>query len=138
MSDGAVEKREVSPRAVLRPRLRLRGFAALASPRPRPDVAGRGRDARALGRRVADSCDAGIRIGESLAQHMVAVPITPKLEMAVVATPAYFACHGTPKTTADLLEHNCVGYRRTGSGAPPKRLRFSRLSSLDGDDFGDR
>lgn len=65
---------------------------------------------------VADGCDAGIRIGESLAEHMVAVPITPALEMAVVATPAYFEQHGLPATPADLAQHNCLRFRQT-SGA---------------------
>jgi DNA-binding transcriptional LysR family regulator len=66
---------------------------------------------------IADGCDAGIRLGESLAEHMVAVPITPMLEMAVVATPDYFARRGEPATPADLVRHNCVGYRNTSSGA---------------------
>lgn len=66
---------------------------------------------------VADGCDAGIRLGKSLAEHMVALPITPPLEMAVVATPDYFARHGTPKSPDDLTQHNCVRYRQTSSGA---------------------
>jgi DNA-binding transcriptional LysR family regulator len=70
----------------------------------------------ALANIVADGCDAGIRIGESLAEHMVAVPITPALEMAVVATPEYFQQHGMPATPADLAQHNCLRFRQT-SGA---------------------
>jgi DNA-binding transcriptional LysR family regulator len=66
---------------------------------------------------IADGCDAGIRLGESLAEHMVAVPITPMLEMAVVGTPDYFARRGEPATPADLVRHNCLGYRNTSSGA---------------------
>lgn len=65
---------------------------------------------------IADGCDVGIRIGESLAEHMVAVPITPALEMAVVAAPAYFEQHGVPSTPTDLARHNCIRYRLT-SGA---------------------
>lgn len=60
---------------------------------------------------IADGCDAGIRLGESLAEHMVAIPITPKLEMAVVASPAYIAANGEPATPADLIRHNCIRYR---------------------------
>lgn len=60
---------------------------------------------------VAERCDAGIRLGESLSQHMVAVPITPMLEMAVVGTPDYFARHGQPAIPEDLVKHNCVAYR---------------------------
>lgn len=62
---------------------------------------------------IAEGCDAGIRIGESLAEHMVAVPITPALEMAVVATPAYFEQYGIPASPADLAQHNCIRYRLT-------------------------
>ncbi len=66
---------------------------------------------------IADGCDAGIRLGRSLADHVVAVPITPVLSMAVVGTPAYFERHGVPKTPADLVHHNCINYRYSGNGA---------------------
>lgn len=66
---------------------------------------------------IADGCDAGIRMGESLAPHVVAVPISPMLEMAVVASPGYFRRKGVPKTPADLANHDCVAYRHTSSGA---------------------
>lgn len=66
---------------------------------------------------IADGYDAGIRLGESLAEHMVAVPITPMLEMAAAGSPDYFARHGTPATPADLIGHNCLCYRHTTSGA---------------------
>ncbi|AWH29260.1 MULTISPECIES: LysR family transcriptional regulator [Stenotrophomonas] len=65
---------------------------------------------------VANGLDAGIRLGESLDEHMVAVPITPPLEMAIVGSPAYFARHGIPETPADLIGHNCLAYRFTSSG----------------------
>ncbi|MPM90077.1 HTH-type transcriptional regulator PgrR [bioreactor metagenome] len=80
----------------------------------------------ALANIVADGCDAGIRIGESLAEHMVAVPITPPLEMAVVATPAYFEQYGVPATPTDLAQHNCLRFRQT-SGA----LHAWEFTSLD-------
>jgi len=66
---------------------------------------------------VAEGCDAGIRLGDRLAGHTVAVPITPKLGMAVVASPAYWKKHGKPETPQDLAKHNCVSYRHTSSGA---------------------
>jgi DNA-binding transcriptional LysR family regulator len=66
---------------------------------------------------VADGCDAGIRLGESLAEHMVAVPVTPMLRMAVVGSPDYFKRHGKPKAPTDLVQHNCVRFRHVGSGA---------------------
>lgn len=66
---------------------------------------------------VADGCDAGIRMGESLAQNVVAVPISPMLEMAVVGSPDYFKHRGVPESPADLTKHDCVSYRHTSSGA---------------------
>lgn len=66
---------------------------------------------------VAEGCDAGLRFGESLAEHMVAVPVSPPMEMAVAASPAYLQRYGVPKEPADLSQHNCVRYRQTSSGA---------------------
>lgn len=65
---------------------------------------------------VAEGLDAGIRLGESLDEHMVAVPITPPLEMAIVGSPKYFERYGMPETPADLMKHNCLAYRFTSSG----------------------
>jgi len=65
---------------------------------------------------VADGIDAGLRLGESLDEHVVAVPVTPPIEMAVVGSPAYFEQHGRPETPADLMRHNCLAYRFTSSG----------------------
>lgn len=65
---------------------------------------------------VADGMDAGLRLGESLDEHMVAVPVTPPIEMAVVGSPAYFERHGLPESPADLMQHNCLAYRFTSSG----------------------
>jgi DNA-binding transcriptional LysR family regulator len=73
--------------------------------------------AESLSNIIADGCDAGIRLGRSLADHVVAVPVTPQLSMAVVGAPAYFERHGVPKTPADLATHNCINYRYSGSGA---------------------
>ena len=66
---------------------------------------------------VADGVDAGIRLGESVAEHMVAVPISPPLRFAVVASPAYFDKHPRPKTPDALAQHNCVRYRLASAGA---------------------
>ena len=66
---------------------------------------------------IAEGCDAGIRLGRSLAEHVVAVPVTPPLSMVVVGSPAYFKVHGKPKTPDDLASHNCINYRYSGSGA---------------------
>ncbi len=66
---------------------------------------------------VARGFDAGIRFGERLAADMIAVPIGPPVEFAVVGAPAYFAGRAIPKAPADLRAHACVRYRMRGSGA---------------------
>lgn len=82
---------------------------------------------------IAEGCDAGIRLGQSLAEHMTAVPITPPLEMAVVASPAYFARYGIPASPAELSGHNCLRYRYTSSGGV-HHWEFSPPDS-EGEDF---
>jgi DNA-binding transcriptional LysR family regulator len=60
---------------------------------------------------VANGFDAGFRLGESLANDVVAVPIGGPVTIATVASPAYLAKHGAPKTPADLLTHRCACIR---------------------------
>lgn len=66
---------------------------------------------------IADGFDAGIRLGQSLAEHVVAVPISSPLSMAVVASPAYLGRHGVPRVPGDLVKHSCINYRFSGTGA---------------------
>ena len=65
---------------------------------------------------VADGFDAGVRLGEKLAQDMIAVPVGPALRMAVVASPAYVAAQGAPVAPGDLVRHRCINYRMTAAG----------------------
>jgi DNA-binding transcriptional LysR family regulator len=65
---------------------------------------------------VAGRFDAGIRIGERLEKDMIAVRLTPDVQMRAVATPDYLARHGEPKTPADLQRHACINWRFPGSG----------------------
>ena len=51
---------------------------------------------------VADRFDAGVRMGNTIAKDMIAMPIGPPLRMAVVASPAYFADRPPPKVPQDL------------------------------------
>jgi DNA-binding transcriptional LysR family regulator len=60
---------------------------------------------------VAERFDAGIRLGETVAQDMVAVRIGPEMRMAAVASSSYFAEHKPPRTPHDLAGHNCVNLR---------------------------
>jgi DNA-binding transcriptional LysR family regulator len=65
---------------------------------------------------VEERCDAGVRLGERLANDMIAVRIGPDMRMAVAATPDYFARMGSPAAPQDLLQHNCIRFRFPGSG----------------------
>jgi DNA-binding transcriptional LysR family regulator len=65
---------------------------------------------------VAERFDAGVRLGETLAQDMVAVRIGPDMRMAVVGSPAYFAGRSSPQMPHDLAEHVCIGLRYTAQG----------------------
>ena len=66
---------------------------------------------------VAQGYDAGVRLGHTVAQEMVAVRLTPPFHSIMVASPAYLAAHGVPRRLDDLDCHNCIGYRFVTSGA---------------------
>ncbi len=65
---------------------------------------------------VAEQFDAGIRLGEAIEKDMIAVRVSPDLEMAVVGAPSYFAEMGIPAEPKDLLAHHCINLRLTSSG----------------------
>lgn len=60
---------------------------------------------------VADRFDAGVRLGETIAQDMIAVRIGPEMRMAAVGSPAYFAEREPPRVPQELAAHNCVNLR---------------------------
>ena len=60
---------------------------------------------------VADRYDAGIRLGEQVANDMVAVRIGPDFRMVVVGAPSYFSSRKRPRTPQDLTGHNCINLR---------------------------
>lgn len=65
---------------------------------------------------VAERFDAGVRLEETIARDMIAVPIGPKLRMAVVGAPSYFARHPIPRTPQDLARHSCINLRFPTAG----------------------
>lgn len=73
---------------------------------------------------VAGGFDAGIRIGECLAQDVTAVRVSGMQRMQVVASPSYFARHGIPQSPQDLHAHRTLG-RRYNNG-DLYRWEFSR------------
>ncbi len=61
--------------------------------------------------------DAGVRIGESVQKDMVGVPLGSPIAIAIVGSPDYFKRHPIPRHPSDLMQHNCVRFRFSGSGA---------------------
>lgn len=78
---------------------------------------------------VAEGFDAGIRLGESLADGMVAVPLGPPQRLVVVAASDYLRRHRPPETPQALAAHACIRYRRSDGRLMP--WEFTR----DGHDF---
>jgi DNA-binding transcriptional LysR family regulator len=61
---------------------------------------------------VAERFDAGVRLGESVAKDMVAVPIgPPTMRMVVVGAPSYLDAHSPLTSPRDLAQHRCVNIR---------------------------
>jgi DNA-binding transcriptional LysR family regulator len=65
---------------------------------------------------VAERFDAGVRLGETLAQDMVAVRIGPDMQMAIAGSPGYLTAYGSPHTPDDLSTHNCINLRHQARG----------------------
>jgi DNA-binding transcriptional LysR family regulator len=65
---------------------------------------------------VADRFDAGVRLGEQVAQDMIAVRIGPDFKQCVVGAPAYFTRYGKPRTPHELTAHRCIALRLPTSG----------------------
>jgi DNA-binding transcriptional LysR family regulator len=66
---------------------------------------------------VERGLDAGVRLGESVQKDMIAVPLGGPVSVAIVGSPAYFKRHRAPQHPSELVEHNCVRFRFSGSGA---------------------
>lgn len=65
---------------------------------------------------VEGGFDAGIRLGEMIAEDMVAVRLTPPFRAIVVASPDHLDRWGRPARVSDLAEHACIGYRMVSGG----------------------
>jgi DNA-binding transcriptional LysR family regulator len=66
---------------------------------------------------AAGAFDAGIRLAESIERDMVQVRVTPSFRFLVVGSPAYLKKRGRPQKPEDLLEHECVTFRSSTTGA---------------------
>lgn len=58
---------------------------------------------------VEEGWDLAVRIGALANSTMVARRLAP-CRTVLCAAPAYLAARGTPRTVADLADHNCLGY----------------------------
>lgn len=68
-------------------------------------------------RNIVDSgFDAGIRLGESVEQDMVAVRISPDWRLVAVASQDYLQKRGMPQHPKDLVDHTCINIRQISAG----------------------
>jgi len=65
---------------------------------------------------AAHGFDAGVRLGEDVADGMIATRIGPDMRMAVVGSPGYFASRPRPETPRDLTDHRCNNLRLPTNG----------------------
>jgi DNA-binding transcriptional LysR family regulator len=63
---------------------------------------------------VGGGFDAGIRLGENLAQDVVAVALGGRHRIATVAAPRYLATRAAPETPEQLRTHRCLNVRLAG------------------------
>jgi DNA-binding transcriptional LysR family regulator len=124
--DGAIERLRIGQNQVtglLRinaPRLALplaltRLVAAMTSRYPRLTIEVISDEA--LTDVVAEGFDAGVRLGEMIAQDMIAVRLTAPFRAVMAASPRYLQQAGALHTIDDLHRHNCIGFRLLRSGA---------------------
>ena len=60
---------------------------------------------------IAEGFDIGVRLGEAVPQDMIAVPFGGDERFIAIASPAYVAQHGAPRTPDDLARHRCIRFR---------------------------
>ncbi len=65
---------------------------------------------------AADRFDAGVRLGEAVAQDMIAVRISPDVRFVVVGTRRHFNDQALPQTPNELINHNCINLRQLTYG----------------------
>ncbi len=75
---------------------------------------------------VGAGFDAGVRLGEVIAQDMVAVPVSARQRQLVVCAPSYRGQHTLPTHPHDLAGHRCIGWR-SAPGKAPYRWEFEEL-----------
>ena len=66
---------------------------------------------------VADGFDAGVRLGETLAQDMIALRISPDIRFAIVGAPSYLDARPPIRAPQDLTAHRCSMTRMPTHGS---------------------
>lgn len=65
---------------------------------------------------VAKGLDAGVRIGDSVAQDMFSVKVSESEPIAILGSPDYLKRRGVPKKVTDLGNHDCIRFRFPSTG----------------------
>jgi DNA-binding transcriptional LysR family regulator len=65
---------------------------------------------------VADGFDAGVRLGDMLAQDMIGMRISPDVGFAIVGAPSYLAAHPAIEVPQDLTAHRSIMTRMPTHG----------------------
>lgn len=65
---------------------------------------------------VAEGFDAGVRMGDTLAQDMIAIRIGPDFHFAMAASPGYLDSHPPITGPQDLTQHRCIMTRMPTHG----------------------
>ena len=68
---------------------------------------------------AAGGFDAGVRMGQFIANDMVAVRLTPPFPFVVVGSPAYLRRMKRPERIDDLRRHACLRMRRSNGAVAP-------------------
>lgn len=72
---------------------------------------------------VAEGYDVGVRLGLEMAQDMIAIPLGPEQDYAVVASPELVDRAGIPETPEDLTRFDCIRHRFPSGTIFPWRFR---------------
>lgn len=68
---------------------------------------------------AAEGFDAGVRMGQFIAPDMVTVRLSPPFRLVVVCNPSYLAGRVAPESPAQLIDHACLRWRRSGGAIAP-------------------
>lgn len=64
---------------------------------------------------MEEGWDVAVRVGRLADSSLVARKLAP-VTMVLCGSPAYLAARGVPRTTADLVKHDCLGFTLAPSG----------------------